>query len=253
VEDAIKEVRFEIGWAQAELGRRADVSQAWISMIEGGHAPNLSIDAADRLLSIMGARLVITVDAPFLGDRRRQRDPAHAKCVAHVAGRLRTAGWEVLTEVEVGGDRSRGWIDILAFDALTGVLLVIEIKTEIHDLGAIQRSLGWYEREAWAAASRAGWRPGRIIGALLLLSTAANEARAQANRDILGEAFPARARALADIVAHAPTPTDGRSDRAVAMIDPRSTRRLWLRPLRIDGRRSAAPYSDYAEFMRRQA
>jgi len=38
--------------------------------------------------------------------------------------------------------------------------------------------------------------------------------------------------------------------RAVAMIDPLSKRNVWLRSMRVDGRRSKAPYSDYADFMR---
>ena len=33
--------------------------------------------------------------------------------------------------------------------------------------------------------------------------------------------------------------------RNLALIDPRSKRRQWLRPSRVDGRRSAAPYADY--------
>ena len=40
------------------------------------------------------------------------------------------------------------------------------------------------------------------------------------------------------------------SRRGVAMIDPRSKRRDWLRSLAIDGRRSKLPYRDYADFMR---
>ena len=65
----------------------------------------------------------------------------------HIARRLERSNWNVATEVEVGGDRSRGWIDLLAFRPATGLLLVVEVKTEIHDLGQIDRALGWYERE----------------------------------------------------------------------------------------------------------
>ena len=112
----------------------------------------------------MGAALTLDAKAPFLA-KLRQRDVVHAKCSAHVARRLERTGWRVATEVEVGGDRSRGWIDVLAWHPATGLLLVIEIKTELHDLGAIERSLGWYEREAWAAARQIGWRPRRVLAA----------------------------------------------------------------------------------------
>jgi hypothetical protein len=151
-------------------------------------------------------------------------------------------------EVEVGGDRSRGWIDVLAYHPATGWLLVIEIKTEIHDLGAIERSLGWYERDAIIAARRLGWRPTHTIGCLLLLATAANDARASANHVPIRVEFPTRARELAGLIKAGSG--ERPLGRAVAMIDPLSRRTDWLRPLRQDGRRQPAPYMDYADFMR---
>lgn len=247
----IARVREAIGWTQKELGARVGQTQGWVSRVENGRIEDLTFTSAERLLAAMGARLVVSVDAPYLGDRQRQREPGHSRMSAHASTRLTRDGWEVATEVEVGGDRSRGWIDILAYHAATGILLVIELKTEIHDLGAIQRSLGWYEREAWNAARRLGWRPRRIVGCLLLLATDANDTRAAENRDVLAAEFGGRARDLDEIL-KAQIPT-GRLRRCVAMVDPRSRRRNWLRPLRIDGRRVGAPYHDYADFMRATA
>jgi hypothetical protein len=224
------------------------MAQSEISRIERGRVTDLTLATAERLLGAMGGRLVISIEAPLLTDRQRQKEPAHSRCSAHVASRLRRAGWQVATEVEIGGDRSRGWIDVLAFHPSTGILLIIEIKTEIHDLGAIQRALGWYEREAWMAARRLGWQPRRSVGCLLLLTTDANDARVVANRKPFAVGFPMRATELAQVVA-------GESEvilrgRALAMIDPLSRRAAWLRPLRVDGRRSPAPFRDYADFMR---
>ncbi len=153
-----------------------------------------------------------------------------------------------MTEVEIGGDRSRGWIDLLAFDPRTGTVLVIEVKTEISDVGAIERSLGWYEREAWAAARRIGWRPRTVIGCLLVLATDVSDTRIQVNRAVFDRDFSLRWRDLVAITSGT-TPENGR--RALAMVDPRSRRRDWTRPTRIDGRRSPAPYADYIAFMAR--
>jgi transcriptional regulator with XRE-family HTH domain len=251
---AIASIRDEIGWTQEALAASVGRTQGWISRVENGRIEDLTFSAADSLLGALGARLVVDVDAPYLGDRRRQREPAHSRMAAHVTTRLVRSSWDVATEVEVGGDRSRGWIDLLACHASTGVLLVIELKTEIHDLSAIQRSLGWYQREAWRAARRLGWRPRKAIGCLLLLATEANDIRSAENRDVMRAEFPVRARALEEIVAGGDIvagdlPADG-ARRGVAMVDPRSRRSAWLRPLRIDGRRTPAPYRDYADFMR---
>jgi hypothetical protein len=200
-------------------------------------------------MEAMGGRLVVDAAQPFLGDRERQRDAGHLRCATYGARRLELDGWLVATEVEVGGDRSRGWIDLLAFHPPTRTLLVIEIKTELHDLGAIERSLGWYQREAWSVARRLGWRPARVVGSLLVLATEANDRRIRENSGSLRRAYPLRWRALASIVgAAADPPTPGW---ALAMLDPRSRRADWLRPTAVDGRRSPAPYADYVDFLAR--
>ncbi len=248
---AAADLRDIHGWTQDELAARAGISQGMISAIEHARVPGLTMARAEQVLGALGATLVISVDAPFLGDRDRQRDPAHARCSAYVTARLRRAGWEVAAEVEVGGDRSRGWIDVLAFHPSTRQLLVIEIKTEIRDLGAIERTLGWYERESQWSARRLGWQASTPTGCLILLATEANDLRVRANLRSFAGGFPLRSRDLSSIVLG--EPSEPSAGRAVAMIDPLSRRASWLRPLMLDGRRSTAPYPDYAGFMRAAA
>jgi transcriptional regulator with XRE-family HTH domain len=245
---AVKDLRTALGWTQRTLAAKSGVSQAWISEIERGRCPDVSISTIDRLLVAMGARLLIDVKAPFLANPR-QRDVVHAKCSSFVARRLERSGWSVATEVEIGDDRSRGWIDVLAWHPATCLVLVIEVKTELLDLGAIERTIGWYEREAWAAARRLGWQPRRVLGCLVMLSTEVVEQRIRDNRSLLDREFPIRAKALAEIVSHGDLSGSSRG-RALAVIDPRSQRHSWLRPSRLDGRRSGPPYADYADFVR---
>jgi transcriptional regulator with XRE-family HTH domain len=246
IADSVANLRKTLRWTQAELGQRAHVSQSFVSRVERALVPDLSVVDANRLLAAMGARMTVGVWAPFLADRELQRDPAHARCAAYAAARLQRDGWLTALEVEIGSDRSRGWIDVLAYHPDRRLMLVIEIKTEIRDLGAIERALGWYEREAWTAGRRIGWRPNTIIGCLLLLATEMNDARIKDNQAAFTAGFPIRANELRRIIADE-VPRDAR---AVALIDPRSRRVDWLRPGRIDGRGTPAPYVDYADFMR---
>jgi transcriptional regulator with XRE-family HTH domain len=245
---AVSDLRKRLAWTQAELGRRADVSQAFVSSVENLRITDLTFNSANRLLAAMGAQLTVGISAPFLADRELQNDPVHARCAAYVAVRLKRAGWETAGEVEIGGDRSRGWIDLLAYHPQHRLLLVIEVKTEIRDVGSIERTLGWYERESWAAAQRLGWRPRTVLGCLLVLATDVNDVRLIDNRAAMGNGFPIRSMELDRILTDAVEPP--RRVRALAMIDPRSHRQRWLRPSRLDGRRTPAPYVDYADLVR---
>lgn len=244
---ATLDTRRRLGWSQRELGRRCGLSQAQIWRVEAGLAP-LSAGVIARIADALGLEVDLTIHAPFIAGR--QRDAAHARCSSYVQHRLESAGWLVAREVEIVHGRSHGWIDLLAFDPSTSTLLIIEIKTEIEDLGQIERTLGWYRREAWSSARRLGWRPVGTATWLLVLATEVNEERIRANRDSLAAAFPGRAlEAQATLAGQGANPRPA----ALALIDPRSRRRQWLIRSRADGRRSLAPYPDYAGFMRRSS
>lgn len=179
----------------------------------------------------------------------RQQDAGHARCSAYVRRRLERLGWVVAQEVEVVLGRTHGWIDILAFHAAPGTLLIGEIKTELHDIGELQRTLAWYEREAWSAARRLGWTPRRVQVCLFVLSTDENDARVGANRELLAQAFPVRSRRMERWLEDPSAPNGGTG--ALVLIDPLGRGRWWILGTRIDGRRTAAPYADYRDFVAR--
>jgi hypothetical protein len=197
------------------------------------------------MADVLGLEVDLTIRAPFVVGR--QRDAAHARCSGYVQRQLEAAGWLVAREVEIAHGRSHGWIDLLAFDPRTRTLLIVEVKTEIEDLGRIERTVAWYEREAWSSGRRLGWRPVRTVTWLLVLATEVNDERLRLNRDVLASAFPGRVAEGHGLLTGHPVTVS----RTLALIDPRSRRRAWLMRARIDGRRSAAPYADYAGFMRR--
>ena len=240
-----RETRLGLGWSQRELGARSGVPQSEISRIERALRHDLRLNSVDRLFTSMGVRYRLTVEPPTI--EPRQVDLVHARCSAYVGRRLLAAGWLVAREVEVGDGRSRGWIDLLAFDPATGWMLVIEVKTELRDAGQIERTMNWYQREAWAAARRLGWRPRRVAGALLVLMSAANDRFLAVNRPLVAAAFPARARAFSAVVRRLAEPAE---TRYLAMIDPRSRATGWVRPTLIDGRYSSPPYADYVDAAR---
>jgi transcriptional regulator with XRE-family HTH domain len=239
---AIRSSRIEAGWSQRELAERLGTSQAAISRLESGAAAYLDVRLASAALDLLGIRMQLDGATLGLVGRREQRDLVHSRCCGHVTRRLSRLGWDARQEVEIGTGRYRGWVDVLAFRPTDRCVVCVEIKTEIDDIGRIQRTLTWYERETWTAARRLGWQPRTVGSALLILSSTENDARVRSNRDVLGQTFPARARDLASWLA---TPGVPAPARGLAMVDPRSPRREWLRATTTDGRRSPAAYADY--------
>jgi len=176
----------------------------------------------------------------------RSRDLAHARCSAYVHRRLEALGFECRREVEIVEGRSHGWIDLVAFDRRTGQLLVIEIKTSLRNIGAVERQLGWYERHGLRVARDEGWRTVMIRGWLLCLATFDVDEALHRNEDALRVALPLRAR---DLRAQLAGSADVPRGRGLALIDPSRRRRDWLLPSRWDGRRSAGPYASTADAM----
>ena len=162
------------------------------------------------------------------------------------------AGWVTRREVEIVDGRSHGWIDVLGCYPQTGALLVVEAKTEIDDVGHIERAMAWYAREAPSAGRRFGWNAHKIVGVLIVLDTRATADRLRSNRDAIAQSFQLRAEWLTRCLRGEAAIPKG-PVRALAAIDPASRRTTWLRPTMLDGRRSPAAYEDYAEFSRRLA
>jgi transcriptional regulator with XRE-family HTH domain len=248
----VRETRKGLGWTQTALAKRASTSQTAISRLESGRIHEVDVALVGRVLDAFSARVEVSIEIPHLADRQRQREPAHARCVAFVRGRLAAAGWTVRTEVEIVTARAQGWMDVLALHKPTATIAVFEIKTDIVDIGRVERQIIWYEREALATARRLGWEPRSAISAVLVLDTKRAERRLRENRDALGHAFPVPAREFARWLAD-PTQEFRPAGRALGMIEPLSRRREWLRSTVLGGRRRPARYEDYADFMRKVA
>jgi len=234
-------------WTQRRLAHEVGVSQSQVDRIEHAAVRDLSIRRTVGFVDALGGRLNVTFSAPQ--GAPRVRDAAHARAVAYVARRLDRQGYLVATEVEVSGERWRAFADVVAFHPTERLLLVIEVKTEILDLGDIDRQLGVAERGSWAAAHQRGWRPRRVIGVLLVLATQANDRRLAQHRAIFHRQYPVRWQELYRLLNGDRTSEPGRGARGLAMIDPRSRRRAWLQATWIDGRRTLAPYADRLAYL----
>ena len=243
-----KRVRLSRRWSQRRLGRVTGLDHSVIGRIERGQMPELSFRTAIRVLNGLGVEPNLRLIAPRVAEPA-VRDRAHARCVATVARRLVRAGYMVVTEAEVGSGRWRGFIDVIAMHPSQRLLLVIEVKTELRDIGDVDRQLGAYVDAAWDVAKAQGWRPRGVTGILAVLATSESDARLQDLRAYVDHAFKLRARNLAELAEGFSAEMPARGARGLVMVDPGSRRRHWMIPTAIDGRRTAAPYADRTAFL----
>ena len=240
----VREARTLIGWSQAELADRSGTSQATISRLEAGDSGSLGIGTVLDVLESVGFRADVSIDAPHLRDRTRQRDPVHARLVGDVARRLERVGWRVATEVPIGDRAPRGWIDVLAFRPTDRAGLIGEIKGDLPDIGGLQRQVVLYERSAAWAARSLGWQFERVTLFVAALDSSAVGHRIEENRGLIDRALPGRARDLeAWIASGGGTEPPGHP---IALIDPSIRSERWLRrppPSRV----AKHPFVDYAD------
>lgn len=240
---AIRDARRACGWSQAELGARSALSQSAIAAIEKGCAGR--IDTLERICAGLGGELVLDMRLPFAGDGPPQVDPGHARCVGSMRRLLESAGHVCATEQEILDGPWRGWIDLVAYDSTLRRLVIVEVKTELQDAGALDRQVGRYVRLCLDVARRNGWSVVEIAVIVVVLASAGNDAFLIANRQVLGAAFPIRGRrAISCVLDRGPIHA-----RMLLMIDPRRRGRRALLRSAADGRRTAAPYTNYRAFV----
>lgn len=150
-----RDTRLRLDLTQQVVADSVRVSRGYLAHVEAGRA-NPSLALVDRLGEALGLRIELITIPPIFLSERRQHDTVHARCAGAIDRRLTSCGWIVAREVEVSDGSIHGWIDLLAFHPLSGVLLIIEIKTRLDDLGATERQIAWYERHAFVAARRMG-------------------------------------------------------------------------------------------------
>jgi transcriptional regulator with XRE-family HTH domain len=240
---ACLDTRLGLDLTQQQVADRVGVSRSYIAKVELGQL-DPPLDAIEAIADALGLGIQFAIRGPIFPGGRRVQDAVHARCSIYSDRHLRALDWAVAREVEVVHGRSHGLIDLLAFDQRTGTVLIIEIKTRLEDLGALERQLGWYERMAWPAALRLGWRPTRIVSCVLALASEEVELAVRSHRELFRRAFPMRAPQIADLLARPDASFQGRG---LALMDPSSRRRDWLIRSSIDGRRSSLPYSSYSD------
>jgi transcriptional regulator with XRE-family HTH domain len=128
---AFRAVRIRRGWRQADLAAKAGLAPSVVSLVERGRLESVSFKAMRRIARSLDVRLELTMRMPH-GALERLLNAGHAALHESLARYLSALPeWVHAPEVSFAFYGERGVIDILAFHAATGSVLVIELKTEL--------------------------------------------------------------------------------------------------------------------------
>lgn len=192
---SVRALRQRLGWRQEDLALRCRVSQTAVSRVERGVLAGVSVGAIERLVVALGGDLDVRVR--WRGEELdRLLDATHAAIGETLIRILTDLGWECAAEVTFAVRGEHGTVDVLAWHAPSGRLLIIESKSVVPDLQQMLGSLDRKVRLAREIGAQRGWRATGVAKAIVLAGTMANRARVERFKATLKAVLPQDGRDL---------------------------------------------------------
>jgi transcriptional regulator with XRE-family HTH domain len=187
----VRTLRRRRRWRQADLARRAGVSQSSVSKFERGQIEHLRLESTRRICRALD--MSIALEPRWRGsDLYRLLDAEHAMLVERCVRRLRAVGWEPLVEYSFNHYGDRGSVDIVAWHPMLRVLLIVEVKSRIVDLQDLASSIDRKVRVVPALLARErGWHAVAVGRILVIAETTANRQLVRRHRATFAATFPA--------------------------------------------------------------
>jgi transcriptional regulator with XRE-family HTH domain len=192
----LRAVRLHKRLRQQDVASVAHLSRSVVSRAEHGRLDELSFGALDSIATVLDVSLFL--DARWDdGDADRLIDRAHAAVVEHVVDKLRRLGWEVVVEYGFNHFGDRGSVDVLAWNAETRTLLIVEVKSRLTDLQATFAAFARKLRIVPGLVRRErGW-DAQYVGRLLVMpGTTANRTVVARHAATFATHFPERTAAI---------------------------------------------------------
>jgi transcriptional regulator with XRE-family HTH domain len=193
--DGVRALRQRRGWRQQDLADAAGISRSAVGRIEQGRADRLTVMQLDRVATALEAR----IDVRLLWQHEqldRLIDAVHAELVELVVEELTGHGWMCAAEVTFSVYGERGSIDVLAFHEASGVVLVVEVKSSIPEIGNLLAPLDRKVRHASRVAADRGWKARSVARLLVIAGGSTVWRRLDEHRATFEAAFPVRGHAV---------------------------------------------------------
>src|SRR5687768_7910367 len=163
----LRALRHRRGLRQRDASALAQIARSVLASLEAGNLGPHSVEALTRATEALGGSIRIELIVPG-GDLRRLLDADHAVIQGQWKQMLERSGWLVDAEVTFNHYGERGSIDLFAWHADTGTLVVIEIKTVIVDIQELLAGIDRKIRIGRSIAVERGWRPATVVPMLLV-------------------------------------------------------------------------------------
>ena len=189
---AVRRARQKRGWRQADLARRAGVSQPVVSRIETGQVPDMTLAVLRQVAAALEIRLELLPRGRG-AELDRLLNARHSALHESVAKALVQdfPEWTMASEVSFSIWGERGVIDLLLWHPQRRALLIIEFKTELVDVGDLLSTMDRRRRLAAQIVRSRGWYPTTISTWVILAASRTNARRLAEHRTVLRGAFPA--------------------------------------------------------------
>src|SRR5215217_5392416 len=163
-----RRVRQRLRWRQVDVARAASVSASTVSLIERGQIGGLTLATLRKVGKPL--EIEVRIELRWRGSELfRLLAEGHARMAETVAQDLVGRGWEVRPEISFSHFGERGVVDLVAWNAATSALLLVELKTEVVDVGDLLATMDRRRRLARIIGESLGWSPS-IVGAWVVLT-----------------------------------------------------------------------------------
>jgi transcriptional regulator with XRE-family HTH domain len=191
-----RQIRVRLGWPQKTVASRADISEGAYSAIERGFLETVPLGKLRRVAAVLEVRLPL--DPRWRGAAvDRLVSSRHAQMTEVVARMLIDAGWEIRPEASFNHFGERGVVDIVAWHGAMRTVMLIEIKTELVDIGELLAVSDRRRRLAAKIVEPFGWRPVSVASWIVVAESRTNRRRLEEHRSAIRSAFPADGRSIA--------------------------------------------------------
>jgi transcriptional regulator with XRE-family HTH domain len=190
VGSALRAIRIRKRLRQKDVAASARVSPTIVARIEHGRLANVSVGSVRLVAHALDARVDMFVRWQG-GDLGRLINARHSAMHEAIARSFAAQeDWRAEPEVSFSFYGERGVIDVLAWNAMAGALLVIELKTELVDVNELMGSLDRKGRLAAEIARQRGWRPASVSTWVVLADSRTNRRALASHETVLRAKFP---------------------------------------------------------------